>query len=99
LVQGIELLRATGILCDDTMEKHFGRLSKALKDRLDGRNEPVLVQTNVVVNETGLPEYWVVNAIHSHLIRYCQQRRDVEWVPDDDNESVILVPVDFGHPL
>jgi hypothetical protein len=70
----IELLRATGTLCDDTMKKHLGRLSKALKDRLDGRNEPVLVQTHVIVNEAGLPEYWVVNAIHSHLIRHCQQK-------------------------
>jgi hypothetical protein len=92
-------LEATGSLCNEQMKKDLGRLSAALKDRLQRTKGPALVGTHEIVNETGLPHYWVVNAIHSHLIKYCLNRKDADWASGDDMESLIEVPIDFGHPL
>lgn len=70
-----------------------------MKDRLERTEGPALVGTHEIVNETGLPHYWVVNVVHSHLIRYCLKRKDANWAPDDEMESRIEVPIDFGHLL
>lgn len=93
----ITALEATGRLCDEQMKKDLGKLSAALKDRVKGRKEPGLVGTHEVVTETGLPHYWVVNVVHSHLIDHCLKSKDATWAPDDDMESLIEVPIDFGH--
>jgi len=95
----IEALEAIGKLCDEQMKKDLGRLSKALKDHLERARGPALVGTDEIVSETGLPHYWVVNAVHSHLIEHCLKRKDADWAPDDAMESVIEVPIDFGHLL
>jgi hypothetical protein len=94
----IKLLETTHCLCTEQMKKDLGLLSATLKNRLDRTKGPVLVGTDEIVSETGLPHYWVVNVIHSHLIEYCLKRKDADWAPDDRMESVIEVPIDFGHP-
>jgi hypothetical protein len=96
----VKALEATGRLCDDKMKEDLGNLSGRLKDCLHGRgNGPALVGTDEIVNKTGLPHYWVVNAIHSRLIERCLRRVGAFWAEDDHVESVIEVPVRFGHPL
>lgn len=95
----IKTLEATGKLCDHQMKKDLGSLCTALKARLERTVEPALVGTHEIVSETGLPFYWVVNAINSHLIKHCLHRKDADWAPDDEMESVIEVPIDFGHLL
>lgn len=95
----IKVLEATGSVCDKQMKESLGRLSSALKGRLKGRAEAAWVGTHEIVSETALPHYWVVNVIHSHLIRHCLKRKDADWAPDDRMESTIVVPIDFGHPL
>jgi hypothetical protein len=92
----VKALEATGGLCDEQMKKDLGTLSAALKDRLVRTKGPALVGIHEIVNETGLPHYWVVNAIRSHLIKHCLKRKDADC---DDMEGVIEVPIDFGHPL
>ncbi len=95
----IKTLEATGKLCDEQMKRDLGTISAALKERLERTRGPALVGTDEIVSETGLPRYWVVNAIRSHLIKHCQNRKDADWAPDDKMESLIEVPIDFGHVL
>ncbi|HTQ58126.1 MAG TPA: hypothetical protein VMI94_26860 [Bryobacteraceae bacterium] len=95
----VKALEATGNLCNEQMKKDLGRLSAVLKDRLERTSGPALVGTHEVVSETRLPHYWVVNAIHSHLIAHCLKRRDADWAPGDRMESLIEVPINFGHPI
>ncbi|MGA2183897.1 MAG: hypothetical protein ABSH47_12780 [Bryobacteraceae bacterium] len=95
----IKGLEAIGRLCDDQMKKDLGRLAAALKNRLNRTEGPAVVGTHEIVSETGLPHYWVVNVIHSHLIRHCLRRKDADWAEGDRMESLIEVPIDFDHPL
>jgi hypothetical protein len=95
----IKALEATGKLCDDRMKKDLGLISASLKDRLERTEGPARVGTDEIVNETGLPQYWVVNVIHSHLIAHCLRKKDADWAEGDGMESLIEVPIDFGHPL
>jgi hypothetical protein len=95
----IKALEANGKLCDSQMKKDLGTLSAALKNRLERTQGPALVGTEEIVSDTGLPHYWVVNVIHSHLIKYCLKRKDADWAEGDRMESLIEVPIDFGHPL
>lgn len=95
----IKALESTGKFCDEQTKKDLGKLSAALKDRLEGRRDPALVGTHEIVTETGLPHYWVVNAICSHLIEHCLKKKGADWAPDDGMESMIEVPIDFGHLL
>ncbi len=95
----IKALEANGKLCNAQMKKDLGTLSAALKNRLERTKGPALVGTDEIVRETGLPHYWVVNVIHSHLIEYCLKRKDADWAEGDCMESLIEVPIDFGHPL
>jgi hypothetical protein len=95
----IKALGAAGKLCDEQMKKDLGTLSAALKRCLERTEGSALVGTDEIVSETRLPHYWVVNAIHSHSIQYCLKRKDANWAPDDEMESVIEVPIDFGHLL
>ena len=85
----IKTLDATGKLCDAEMKKDLGTLCAALKDRLHRREGAALVGTHEIVNETGLPHYWVVNVIHSHVIEHCLRRKDANWAPHDEMESLI----------
>ena len=95
----IKALEADGKLCDAPTKKDLGTLSAALKNRLERTEGPALVGTDEIVSETGLPHYWVVNVIHSHLIKYCLERKDADWAEGDRMESLIEVPIDFGHLL
>ena len=95
----IKALEATGSLCNEQVKEDLGKLSASLKDHLERTNGPAQVGTCEVVNETGLPECWVANVIHSHLIEYCLKRKGANWAQDDEMESLIEVPIDFGHWL
>jgi hypothetical protein len=79
----IEALKATGVLCNEQMKKDLGSLCGALKNRLNGRHEPALVGTDEIVSTTGLPRYWIVNVIHSHLVKYCLKKIDADWADGD----------------
>jgi hypothetical protein len=95
----IKAIETTGKLCDDKMKKDLGLISASLKDRVERTRGPALVGAHEIVNETGLPYYWVVNVIHSHLIAHCLRRKDADWAEGDRMESLIEVSIDFGHPL
>jgi hypothetical protein len=95
----IKGLDAIGVLCDEQMKKDLGRISAALKGRLEQTQGPALVGTQEIVNDIGLPHYWIVNVIHSHLIAHCFKKKDADWAGDDRMESLIEVPIDFGHPI
>jgi hypothetical protein len=95
----IKALEAIGALCREQMKKDLGCISAKLKDRLKRTQGPALVGTDEIVRETGLPHYWVVNVIHSHLIAHCLKDKDADWAEDDHMESLIEIPIDFGHPL
>jgi hypothetical protein len=86
-----------GTLWNPKTKVDLGLIAKSLKEHLNGRSEPVLVGIDQIVNETKLPHHWVVNVINSHLIEHCLHQKDADWAPDDDMESVILVPNDIGH--
>jgi hypothetical protein len=90
---------ATRTLCNPQMNVDLGLILKSLKDCLKGRTEAVSVGIDKIVNETCLPHYWVVNVISSHLIEHCLHQKGADWAPDDDNESMIRVPVNCGHSL
>lgn len=95
----IKALEANGELCDAQMKKDLGTLSAALKSHLKRTEGPAFVGTDEIVSKTGLRHCWVVNVIHSHLIKYCLKRTDADWAEGDAMESLIEVPIDFGHPL
>lgn len=95
----IKALEATGTLCNGKMNEDLGLISRGLKDRLERTQGPALVATHEVVSETSLPLYWVVNVIHSHLIAHCHRKKDAYWAEGDGMESLIEVPVNFGHPV
>lgn len=81
------------------MKRDLGRIAKSLKDHLERTNAPALVGIDEVVVEAGLEHYWVVNVIDSHLIQYCLKRVDADWAEGDEMETLIEVPINFGHPL
>jgi hypothetical protein len=95
----ISALEATGTICDEQMKKDLGKLCAALKGRLERTEGSAMVATQEIVTETGLPHYWVVNVIHSHLIKRCLKSEDANWARDDEMESMIEVPITFGHRL
>lgn len=95
----VKTLEVARKLCDEQMKKDLGLVSAALKDRLNRTQGPALIGIDEIVNETGLPHYWVVNVLHSHLIEHCLKRKGADWAPDDRMESTIEVSIDFGHLL
>ena len=81
------------------MREDLGKISRSMKDRLRRTECPAPVGVDAIVNETGLPHYWVVNVVRSHLIAHCLRRKDADWAEGDGMEGLIEVPIDFGHPL
>jgi hypothetical protein len=92
-------LETNGTLCDSKMTQDLGQISRRLKDHLDRTQGPALVATHEIAGETGLPEYFVANVIHSHLISLCLKRKDADWAEGDGMDSLIEVPIDFGNRL
>lgn len=95
----LKTLEAIGKLCDEQMKKDLGTLSAALKRRLERTEGSALVGTDEIVSDAGLPRHWVVNPIHSDLTEHCLKRKGAGWAPDDEMESLIEVPIDFGRLL
>lgn len=95
----IKVLEATGKLRDDKMREDLGQVSRRLKDRLERTQGPALVATHEIVDQTGLSHCWVVNVIQSHLIAHCLRKKDADWAEGDNMQSLIEVPIDFGHPI
>jgi len=95
----IKTLETNGTLCDSKMKQDLGQISRRLKDRLDRTQGPALVGTHEIAGETGLPEYFVANVVHSHLISLCLKRKDADWAEGDEMDSLIEVPIDFGNRL
>ena len=93
----IEALRVTGLFTSQDLQEKAGKLSAALKKRIKGRQDDVLVSRTELANETGLTESFVYNAIDSHLLLQLFGRIDAHWAPGDHMKHYIEIPVEFGH--
>jgi hypothetical protein len=92
----IEGRKITGAFDDPAFKAKAGRLSGALKNRIKGRHDPQDADRNEIANETGLDEYFVYDAIDSHLLRELCNQIDAHWAPDDRNKNLIEIPAGFG---
>ncbi len=95
----IAALKTAGQFDSRELKENAGRLSAALKGRVEGRKTDALVQREELERETGLPESLVYDAIDSHLLLHLFNRRDAQWAPDDSMNHWVLVPIDFDLKL
>ena len=97
----IEGLKVTGLFDDLNFRKKAGQLSEALKARVkkNGRREWGYADRTELASETGLPEFFIYDAVDSHLLRAMFNTTDAEWAPNDQNKNSIDIPPRFGLPL
>jgi hypothetical protein len=76
-------------------QHRLGQLSKALKDKIKGRQDTAFISLDEVANDSGLPSGWVFNAIDSHLLCRIYGKKDAIWF-EGTRGRVIEVPRDFG---
>jgi len=77
------------------VQQRIGELSKALKDRIKGRGDSVLIQFDEVTTDSGLPPGWAFNAIDSHLIWRICGKKDAGWL-EGARGRLVEIPRDFG---
>ena len=96
----IAALNIAGKWNTEELREKTGVLSSSLKRHVEGRQVDANVPVMQVVQESGLEENWIRNAIESHLIRELFHQIDAEWDPGDpDFNNHILIPRRFGHKL
>jgi hypothetical protein len=98
----IEVLRATGALCDPAMKESLGKVCANMKGRCvagTGRHR-ASTTTHEVAAETGLSEAFIYNVVDAHLIRECFNQVDCDWEPGDEQmKTNIMIPARFGQSL
>ena len=92
-LKGFELL---GLMDSEEYRERLGRLSKAMKDRVKGRQEHVLVTSITLANETGLPLGFIRNVVDTGLMSRMFNRVDAEWSSYSDTQFAIRIPANFG---
>jgi hypothetical protein len=92
-LKGFELL---GLMDSEEYRERLGRLSKAMKDRVKGRQEHVLVTSITLANETGLPLGFIRNVVDTGLMGRMFNRVDAEWSSYSDTQFAIRIPTNFG---
>jgi hypothetical protein len=84
----------------DAMRQMAGRLCKALKNKIKGRQIEEVVHVDGLAAESGLPAAFIRNAIDSDLIAELFGIKGAGWASFEDRAKFISIPVDFGmEPL
>ncbi len=92
----LKALEVTGRLSDPSFMTSLGKISKALKDRVKGRHEQVLVTSDEIAKEAEVSVGLVQSVIESGLLRYRFNTIEAEWASYDDHRLLIVIPVNFG---
>lgn len=91
-------LRIAGAFEDDDFRRKAGLLQKALKARIkpENRDQWGSADRTELANETGLSEFFVYDAIDSHLLEALFDIVDAGWAKDDEMKNYIDIPPRFG---
>jgi hypothetical protein len=91
-------LRVIGAFEDDEFRRKAGLLQKALKARIkpENRDQWGSADRTELANETGLSEFFVYDAIDSHLLEALFDIVDAGWADDDEMKNDIDIPPRFG---
>lgn len=95
----IEGLKVTGQFDDLNFREKAGQLSKGLKARVKNEREWGHAHRTELASEIGLSEFFIYDAIDSHLLRKMFNKTDATWSPDDQMKNYIDIPPRFGLPL
>ncbi len=91
-------LKVTGLFLAPEFREKAGLLSKALKARVkNGRKWGHASRTELAA-ETGLSEFFIYDAIDSHLLLEMFNRTDAYW-SEGYQKNYIEIPPRFGLPL
>jgi hypothetical protein len=77
----------------------LGLLCASLKARVVGRTCPAVANVEDLAKETGLPDYFIRNAIDGELIRRWLNRHAAKWADRQFHGTLIAIPIDFGHTI
>lgn len=91
-------LKVTGAFEDDEFRRNAGLLQRALKARIkpENRDQWGSADRTELANETGLSEFFVYDAIDSHLLEALFGIVDAGWAEDDEMKNYIDIPPRFG---
>ena len=91
-------LRLTGAFEDDEFRRKAGLLQKALKTRIkpENREQWGIADRTELARETGLSEFFVYDAIDSHLLAALFGIVDAAWGEGDAMKNWIDIPPRFG---
>jgi hypothetical protein len=91
-------LRVAGAFEDDEFRRKSGLLQKALKARIkpENRDQWGSADRTELANETGLSEFFVYDAIDSHLLEALFDIVDAGWAEGDEMKNYIDIPPRFG---
>jgi hypothetical protein len=92
-------LKVIGQFDDPNFREKAGKLCRALKARVKDGREWGCADRTELASETGLSEFFIYDAIDSHLLREMSNRTDATWSPDDQMKNSIDIPPRFGLPL
>lgn len=94
----IEGLKIIGAFDDDEFRRKAGLLQKTLKARIkpDNREQWGAADRTELARETGLSEFFVYDAIDSHLLGALFGIIDARWAEGDDMKNCIDIPPRFG---
>ena len=91
-------LKITGAFDDEAFRRKAGQLQSALKARIkpENREQWGMTSRTELAQETGLSEFFVYDAIDSHLLRALFGIIDAGWAKDDAMKNWIDIPPRFG---
>jgi len=92
-------LKLVGLFDDVIFREKTGKLSKALKATVKNGREWGCADRMELASATGLSEFFIYDAIDSHLLREMFNRTDATWSLDDQMKNSIDIPPRFGLPL
>jgi hypothetical protein len=92
-------LKTIGRFDDPNFQKKAGLLCGALKAKIKNERAGAVTTRLEIAAETGFSEYFIYDAIDSHLLREMFNRADATWSPDDEMKNYIDIPPRFGLPL
>ena len=89
-------MELAGKLDTPEFNERFGKLSAAVKRKVDGRQQRQPTTVEALAQETALPAHWIYNIIKSNVWRHRNHRIGVEF----DHQEVVWIPSDFNmEPL
>jgi hypothetical protein len=94
-----EGLKLAGKLEDTVFIASLGRISKALKDRVKGREQGDLVIVQEIADTAQVPIGLVRSVIDSKLLMHRFNQVTAKWANSQDDWHLIEVPTNFGLDL